>query len=253
MARRLRVVLGCVLVLGLVAWAPLPAAAADGLAPAPGTSGAAVSSSAVKAASVTGNAAGIAVGASHSCALLAGGTAACWGDDEFGQLGDGTGGNQRLPLRHAAGGERADHGNVNHGWRVPLVRAPLGRQHRLLGQQHLWRARQRDDDQSSVPVAVSGITTATAIASGDEHTCALLSGGSVKCWGYNFYGELGNGTTTDSSTPVAVSGITTATAIAAGGAHTCALLAGGSVDCWGETPSANSATGRRRTARPRWR
>ena len=55
----------------------------------------------------------------------------------------------------------------------------------------------------------------------------------MKCWGYNNYGELGNGTITDSLVPVAVSGVTPATAITAGGFHSCALLSGGTVKCWG--------------------
>ncbi len=58
----------------------------------------------------------------------------------------------------------------------------------------------------SVPVTVSGITNATAVAADDSHTCALLSDGTVQCWGYNLIGELGNGTTVNSSVPVTVSG-----------------------------------------------
>jgi alpha-tubulin suppressor-like RCC1 family protein len=99
----------------------------------------------------------------------------------------------------------------------------------------------------SVPITVSGITDARAIAAGDSHTCALLSGGSVQCWGDNAYGQLGNGSTNTcldggsrpcSLTPIAVSGITNAIAIAAGEEHTCALLSGGSVQCWGSYYSA---------------
>jgi alpha-tubulin suppressor-like RCC1 family protein len=57
---------------------------------------------------------------------------------------------------------------------------------------------------------VSGITNATAITAGYEHTCALLAGGSIDCWGWNAYGQLGDGTTDYRLTPVAVNGITNA-------------------------------------------
>jgi len=55
-----------------------------------------------------------------------------------------------------------------------------------------------------------------SIALGGSHSCALLTDGTMKCWGYNGYGQLGDGTTTDRTTPVEVSGITTATSIALG-------------------------------------
>jgi alpha-tubulin suppressor-like RCC1 family protein len=89
------------------------------------------------------------------------------------------------------------------------------------------------DTSGSVPVSVVGITTAIAISAGGQHTCAILSNHTVRCWGSNFYGQLGDGTNDDSATPVTVAGITTATAISAGYDHTCALLSGGAGVCWG--------------------
>jgi alpha-tubulin suppressor-like RCC1 family protein len=76
------------------------------------------------------------------------------------------------------------------------------------------------------------------IASGDNHTCALLANGTMMCWGLNSDGELGNGTWTPFSsgglsTPVEVSGLSGITAIALGAFHTCALIADGTVECWG--------------------
>jgi alpha-tubulin suppressor-like RCC1 family protein len=86
---------------------------------------------------------------------------------------------------------------------------------------------------STTPVTVTGISTATAVAAGGNHICTLLSDGTVKCWGHNDKGQLGDGTTTDAYTPVPVTGIATATAITAGNDHTCALLADNRVMCWG--------------------
>ncbi len=84
------------------------------------------------------------------------------------------------------------------------------------------------------PVAVSGITGATAVATGAYHTCAVLGNGTVRCWGRNDQGQLGNGTVTSSSTPVPVSGLTGVAAVSGGGVHTCAVLTNGTVQCWGE-------------------
>ena len=172
----------------------------------------------------------ITAGATHTCALLSDGSVRCWGSNELGELGDGTTTDSPTPV--------AVSGITN----ATAIAAGGDHTCALLadGSVECWGNNQEGQlgngtmtTSSSTPVSVSGITTATAIAGGYYYTCAVLADGSVKCWGDNGSGDLGDGTTTPSSTPVSVSGITTATAIAAGYQHTCALLADGSVNCWG--------------------
>src|SRR5207244_103104 len=87
-----------------------------------------------------------------------------------------------------------------------------------------------------VPVAVNGLTGAVGLAAGYAHTCALLSNGTMRCWGENIEGQLGNGTTANPGTaqPVIVSGISGVTAVTPGAYHTCALLGNGTLQCWGQ-------------------
>lgn len=88
---------------------------------------------------------------------------------------------------------------------------------------------------SSVPVDVTGLTSGvTAISSGYNHSCALLSTGGLKCWGNNAFGHLGDGTLTQRTTPVDVSGMTAGVAkVAAGTNFTCAVTTAGAAKCWG--------------------
>ena len=99
-----------------------------------------------------------------------------------------------------------------------------------------------DEAPGSVgPVDLGPGRTARAVAAGDDHTCAILDTGAVRCWGYGGSGQLGYGNMEkvgDDETPGSVGPVDlgpgrTARAITAGGSHTCAILDTGAVRCWG--------------------
>lgn len=131
---------------------------------------------------------------SDGAALLASGKVMDWGGNTFGQLGDGT----------MTGPETCKE-----------------------------RPAETAHPCSDKPVEVSGISEASAIATGTGFRLALLSGGRVMAWGNDGVGQLGNGKTTSSDTPVEVSGLTGVTAIAAGGESGYALLSSGKIMSWG--------------------
>jgi alpha-tubulin suppressor-like RCC1 family protein len=86
---------------------------------------------------------------------------------------------------------------------------------------------------STAPLQVSGLNGVTAIAAGASHSLAVKSDGTAWAWGFNFYGQLGNGNNTNSSTPVQASGLSGVTAIAGGYAHSLAVKSDGTAWAWG--------------------
>src|SRR2546426_698553 len=84
------------------------------------------------------------------------------------------------------------------------------------------------------PVPVAGDVSFAAVSAGDGgDTCGVPAGGAAYCWGYNYFGQLGDGTTTDRSSPVLVGGGVSFAAVSTGGSHTCGVPAGGAAYCWG--------------------
>jgi alpha-tubulin suppressor-like RCC1 family protein len=159
----------------------------------------------------------------YSCAILAAGRVACWGDDSGGEIGDGT--NQRyVPSPSLVSGLEGVQSLSLGGRRVYAVLAD--------GTVTAWGS---DFYASSIlPVAVPGLSGVVSVAAAEAHACALLSDGTVACWGDDLLGEVGSGAYYgQGDTPVAVPGLTGVVALSAGGSHNCALLGDGTARCWG--------------------
>ena len=196
----------------------------------------------------------ISAGDEHSLALCADGTLATWGANRFSQLGDGTTTASSVPVRVNQNGVLAD---------KTVVAASAGASHTLIlcsdGTMAAWglnwsgQLGNGTTTESSVPVRVnqSGVLadkTVIAVSTGDSHSLALCSDGTLATWGYNFYGQLGDGTTTESSVPVRVnqSGVLagkTVVAVAAGSYHSLALCSDGTLATWGYNRSGQLGDG----------
>jgi alpha-tubulin suppressor-like RCC1 family protein len=175
----------------------------------------------------------IAAGSNYTCALTSSGEVKCWGQNEYGQLGDGTTTNSSIPV---------DVVGLSNG----IVAITAGGSHScaLTSEEVVmcwgWNSNgqlgNQSDTDSSVPVKIIGLSSGViSLSAGDMHTCALTSDGGVKCWGYNHFGQLGDGTSTASNVPVDVNGLSgQVIAISLGSGYTCALITGGGVKCWGE-------------------
>ena len=190
----------------------------------------------------------ITAGERHTCALRQTGTITCWGDNRYGQLGNGQAGydaDSSVPVevQGITDATQITAGSV-HTCALRQTGTITCWGNNEQGQ--LGNGQRGDDADSSVPVGVTGITDATQITTGGEHTCALRQTGTITCWGDNNSGQLGNGQRgddADSSVPVGVTGITDATQITTRYEHSCALRQTGTITCWGRNSDGQLGNG----------
>ena len=182
----------------------------------------------------------VAAGDNHTCALREGGTVSCWGSNSHGQLGSGEAGAEldTAEPTSVAGiaGAAAIATSENHTCAVLEDGTVICWGNNSSGQLGNGRSGTNRDDRSAntaTPATVMGIDDATEIATGWDHTCALMEDSTVSCWGSNSFGQLGDGTNRSASAPVKTADISDATAITAGWDHACALRRDGSIYCWG--------------------
>lgn len=154
---------------------------------------------------------------------------ACWGDNSYGQMADGTKSSRQFPKETPS---LSDIGEIVAGQTHACA---LNKSSQVLcwGDNSYGQIGDNGLTPRLEPALVSNLSDVKQIALGVWHTCAINSSNRVLCWGNNHYGQLGNGATTDSAVPVAVSDLTDIISIAAGAYHTCAINVAGNVYCWG--------------------
>ena len=189
-----------------------------------------------------------------TCALLSNHTIRCWGDNDYGQLGNGENGDasdSNLPVTVHNVANTGALGNVvqvESGYDTNCARLSNG-QARCWGYNEQGQLGNDDSGVSAedVPQVVQNVpgtgplTNVTQLSVAGYTGCARLGNGQARCWGYNDDGEIGDGTTTERDRPVIVSNaggtgaLSGVVEIWAGYNHTCARVAGGQVRCWGST------------------
>ncbi len=174
----------------------------------------------------------VVAGFAHSCALITGGVAFCWGSNADGQLGnDSITTISPFPLPVAG------------GWSFVSLAAGYGHTCGLTatGAAYCWGDNADGElgnvtatATSPIPVAVAGGLHFTMLSAGYSHTCGVTTAGQAYCWGANESGELGNGAVgQNANTPVLVGGGLQFASVSAGGVYSCGITTARAAYCWG--------------------
>jgi alpha-tubulin suppressor-like RCC1 family protein len=159
------------------------------------------------------------------------GAARCWGDNGFGQLGDGTTDMRLTPTQVSGLGSGAQHIGTGDDFTCAVVGGGV----KCWGLNSAGQLGDGTQTRRLTPVNVTGLSNISTVAAGELHACALSTSGGVKCWGYNFYGQVGDGTRNSRFTPVDMAGATSGVkAISAGRETTCLVDSADKVQCLGD-------------------
>jgi alpha-tubulin suppressor-like RCC1 family protein len=185
------------------------------------------------------NVTAISAGAFHSLALRSDGTMSAWGYNGSGQLGDGTTTSRPTPVAVALVGANVASISAGGYDSLALFNGTVA----AWGDNFYGQLGSTNGSLfSDAPRVIGNLPNVTAIAAGAYHALALVSDGTVRAWGWNGYGQLGDGSTGLAPT-VEVSGLSGVKAIAAGYGHSLALLSDGTVRAWGDNDNGQLGDG----------
>ena len=186
----------------------------------------------------------VSTGGTHSCAITTAGGLKCWGDNQFGQLGDGTKTSRSKPVDVTYLTSLVDSVSAGPSHTCAVTKA---------GGAYCWGnngSYQLGDGTSTArltAIGVSGLGTGVAsISAGNSNTCVVTTGGGAKCWGYNYYGQVGDGSKTTRPSPANVSGLTTGVRSIVASPYyyyVCAVTTDGAAKCWGNNGYGQLGTG----------
>ena len=173
----------------------------------------------------------VSAGAGHSCGITTGRAAYCWGSDSAGALGDGNStGSDSVPVPVSGGLTFIGISAGDAAFSCGLAQSTAAY---CWGDNSAGQLGNGTKSAGATPVVVAGgLSFATIAAGGGPSACGVTNANAAYCWGDNRFGEIGNGTTTDSSAPVAITGLAFAT-VSAGNGYACGLTTGGQAYCWG--------------------
>jgi alpha-tubulin suppressor-like RCC1 family protein len=168
-------------------------------------------------------------GDDHACAIRSDRTLWCWGNNDFGQLGDGTVTSKAFPRKVGA----------LTGWKDVAAGGGHSCAIRQTGEMYCWgwngqgQLGKGASGDATTPALVAGGLLWMAVSAGLQHTCALTTAGILYCWGDGFAYRNGDPTGVSRNAPYRVNATTVWTAIAAGEGHNCAMRDDGQLLCWG--------------------
>ncbi len=170
----------------------------------------------------------LAAGNEHTCALLGDGTVSCWGKNDFGQVGDGTAGSSafRASPAKVIGVARATAVSAGGYTSCALIEGGAVRCWGLNSFGQVGDGTLGAGQNRSTAATVLGLGDASSISVGSSHACAVVSNGTVRCWGANTFGQLGDGTTENRASAVQLRNLMSVAGVSAGGGHTCTIGSG---------------------------
>ncbi len=177
----------------------------------------------------------------HSCALLSTGSIRCYGENDRGQLGNGTTTRSLTAVDVQSAATFSSIGEAQGKWSCALTATGTAQ---CWGYNAYGQLGDGTTTDRSTPVAVNGLGGVTEIATGNTHACALLADATLRCWGDSYFGELGAGNVVGTQlSPIPVVGLTDVTGVEVGNLRTCATVESGALHCWGSNTNGGLGDG----------